>query len=206
MTVSTHAKYPGVVTEKSGCHTREIEKRKASARLCFLRMIAFFKRKDLPTNLKMAVYSSTVRAVLLYGAGSWRLTKAEFKTLDAVDRSFQRRVVRGWRFRPDGSVRCISNKKLSKLSRQEPLTRVIRQARLRWIGHVARMDGTRPPKQALELMAESSRRKKKRGGQRKSYLRLIKEDLALQAWSPRQILRYVYKKAKDRRTWKTHIN
>ena len=58
---------------------------------------------------------------------------------------------------------------------------------------------------AIDLMAQKSSLRKKRGGQRKAYLKLIKDDLNLKFWSPRQILKYVYRKAKDRRTWKTLI-
>jgi hypothetical protein len=97
-----------VELERSGCHKKEIERRVAAARTSFLRMSAFFKRKDVTVKLKMNIYSSTVRAVLLYGAGSWRLTKSEFKKLDATDRSLRRKIVRGWRILPTGEIRCIS--------------------------------------------------------------------------------------------------
>ncbi len=87
----------------------------------------------------MQIYRATVLSTVLYGAESWSCTDKEYRRLNAFNTKLLRVLTRKQRDE-------ISNVRLYKLTGMEPLEDTIRKYRLRWAGHVRRMDGTRLPK------------------------------------------------------------
>jgi len=83
-------------------------------------------------------------SALLYSAELWPLTVTQKKKLEAAHRRFQRRLLGiTWRDK-------IRNEEIRRQTRLKTyLELIIKQRRLRWFGHVLRMDDDRIPKQAI---------------------------------------------------------
>jgi hypothetical protein len=84
-------------------------------------------------NLKIKIYKTVILPVMLYGCETWSLTL----------RVFESRVLRRI-FVPErdenGSWRKLHNDELHSLYSPLNIVRVIKSKRMRWAGHVARME------------------------------------------------------------------
>ena len=75
---------------------------------------------------------------VLYGCETWSLTLREECRL----RVFENRILRPKRDE-NGEWRWLHNEELHNLDRSPNIVRVIKSKRLRWAGHVARMEKVR---------------------------------------------------------------
>ena len=78
-------------------------------------------------------------AILLYGCGTWSPTLREESRL----REFENRILRrifGPKRDGNGEWRRLHNEEFHSLYRSANIVRVIKSRRLRWAGHVARME------------------------------------------------------------------
>ena len=93
----------------------------------------------LSKYLKIKLYKTIILPVVLYGSEKWYLTLRKESRL----RAFENRIL--WRiFGPksdeNGEWRSRHNEELHSLYRSPNIVRVIKSRRLRWAGHVARME------------------------------------------------------------------
>jgi len=106
-----------------------------------MKKVGRIKHIDLQTKLRP--YEALILSTLFYGGEVWPLTVTLSKKLEAA----HHRLLRGilgitWRD-------IVTNEEVRKRTGQILLEKVIRERRMRWLGHVARMDEVRIPKQAL---------------------------------------------------------
>jgi hypothetical protein len=127
---------------------------------------------------------------VLYGSESWTLTKADEEKL----RTFERRILRSiygptcencvWRIK--------YNDELYGLYKDLDIVRVIKVARLRWLGHLVRIEKNSPCKKITFLQPEGSWKKGRlKLGRLDSVLKDVKL-LKVETW---------WKKAHDRNIW-----
>ena len=91
---------------------------------------------------KVQIYKATVLSVVLYGAESWTCSDKDYARLNVFNTKRLRSIV--------GMSRLeISNERLYKMTGMCPLENMVRKYRLRWLGHVRRMDDSRIPKRVL---------------------------------------------------------
>ena len=113
----------------------------------------------------MRIYNACVLPVFSNGSETCQLTEKQEKKLDVFDQRCLRRILRvRWQQR-------VSNAEIRRRSQQEALSVKTRKARLRWFGHVSRMEGGRIAKQAMEWRPRSGQRQ--RGGQRMTWQRTV---------------------------------
>ena len=90
-------------------------------------------------------------STLLYAAECWSLTERDEAKLDAFHMQCQRKILRiVW-------SQHASNKRIRSLTKQPQLSNVIRNCRLKWFGHLLKMDNKKceDPKEAAPLEANS---------------------------------------------------
>jgi hypothetical protein len=115
------------------------------------------KSKIISGAAKIQVYKTSIRPVATYGAETWTLTVTE----ENAPRMFVRKIIR----RIYGPVvennvwRIRYNEELNTLLKGEDTVRFIKSQRIRWLGHVERMEDNAMPKRMLKGRLYSKRRK-----------------------------------------------
>ena len=119
--------------------------------------IQLLKNKLINRNLKVTIYKTLIRPVITYGAEVWTMSKTEEETM----RRFERKVIRkiyGPTKRNDNWV-LRTNEEINNILGDEDIIRFIKSQRIRWLGHVQRMEGGRMPKRVLTERLYSSRKR-----------------------------------------------
>ena len=88
--------------------------------------------KRMPTVLKAAVYKTVIRPVLMYGSETWPLRRADKKLLERTEMRILRQTTGIKR------IENIRNEEIRARAGVANISEKIREARLRWLGHVAR--------------------------------------------------------------------
>ena len=141
--------YLGSTITRDGEVYREVVARleKASRAFGCLRA-AVFQNKRISIATKREVYRAVVFSTLLYGAETWSVKAHSVRRM----KGFHNRCIRSmlgvsklqqWRQR-------LTSQLLAKdVGMTENMSVILRRNRFRWLGHMARMDGCRLPKQLL---------------------------------------------------------
>lgn len=117
----------------------------------------------------MKLYHALVEPVLLYGSECWCLRKEDERRLLVAEMGWLRRIIGRSR-----REKIRNERTREELGVEETIVEKIGKRRLRWFGHVSRMGEKRLPNAALHGHVEG---KRSRGGQRKTWMDNIKEDL-----------------------------
>jgi len=108
-------------------------------------------------------------STLLYSTELWPLTVTLSKKLEAAHHRWLRGILGiTWRDK-------VTNEEIQKRTRQTLLKKVIRVRRLRWLGHVTRMDEVHIPKQALQWKVAGFKRRP--GRPRINWRDIVNKDL-----------------------------
>lgn len=122
----------------------ELDKRIGKAASAMARLTKrVWTNKSLTTNTKMRVYQACVLSTLLYGSESWTLYAYQERRLNTFHLRNLRRILRiSWKDH-------ITNKSVLDQAGIPSMFALLTQRRLRWLGHVRRMDDGRLPKDLL---------------------------------------------------------
>ncbi|VDP24055.1 unnamed protein product [Schistosoma margrebowiei] len=66
--------YLGSIIDEQGGSDADVKKRIGKARKAFLQLKNIWNSKQLSTNIKVRIFNTNVKAVLLYGSETWRTT------------------------------------------------------------------------------------------------------------------------------------
>ena len=97
----------------------------------------------LSKNLKIKTYRTIILRVVLYGCETWSLTLREERKKKVFENMVLRRIFGPRRDEVTGERRRLHNEELNDLYSSPYIVRVIKSRRMRWAGHVARMDEER---------------------------------------------------------------
>src|SRR5678816_4150953 len=113
-------------------------------------MFPLLKEKAISRRVKMVMYTSILRPILMYGHEAWALTRAKSKLeacemrvlrlIRGVTRRDRRRSEEVW---ADLGVRSV--------------VELVERGQLRWYGHVKRIEEQRVPRKYLEWISEGRR-------------------------------------------------
>jgi len=136
--------YLGSMISETGGSFKDINRRIGQAAYRFSKLDNVWKQRGISLLTKVYIYKTTVMSTLLYGAESWTCTHNEYARMNTFHTKKLRQLA--------GMKRDeISNEKLFKLTRMQPLENYVRHHRLRWAGHVRRMEDDRLPKKKSSL-------------------------------------------------------
>ena len=135
-----HVKYLGSIVCADNTMEEEILARIAGAFKCSWSINILLKSKLMSRKTKVQLYTTIVRPVLTYACETWTLTKKLERRLLVFENSVLRRMLGPVRDNVTGEWRIRHNRELRELTQLPPVTSHMRAQRLRWAGHVARMD------------------------------------------------------------------
>jgi len=111
--------------------------------------------------------------MLTYATETWILTKRDRKKLNIFERKVYRRVLGPVYDNEKENWRILTNKEIYASIKKPTVIETIRLNRLRWFGHVQRMEGNRIPKRVLYMNLETTRL---RGRPRNRWQDEVRED------------------------------
>ena len=96
----------------------------------------------------MTIYKAMIRPVVMYLSETWTLTAKDKNNL----RIFERQILR-MTFGPvsiDNIWRIQNNMEIDKLAEDADTVRFVKAQRIKWLGHIQRMDQARPTRKLLD--------------------------------------------------------
>ena len=100
------------------------------------------KAKNINRKYKVIIYKTLIKPVLMFGAETWVLSKADELRLGVFERKILRRI-----YGPiceGATCRSRYNGELYRLYDETDLVTTFRITRLRWAGHIVRMQDNLP--------------------------------------------------------------
>ena len=209
--------YLGSCISANGSIEEEISARIARAQAAFSNLRHLWRRRDIPLTTKGRVYNATVRPTLLYGCETWALRSEDVHSLLVFDHRCLRSIGHFyWKQRL--SNKDVRQRILGFQKQSRRLDQIILGTRMRWLGHVLRMENSRLPRKFL-LSEPEIGWKRSRGSQVMTWYRGMKEatrklaavgQCRLPEWGPRDSahkwLFTLEDMARDRCQWRSCCN
>ena len=188
-----HFTYLGADISRDGEITSEVNCRIAKAARafgCLKRPI--LQNKNLTVITKRTVYKAVVLSVLLYGAETWTTKAVHIRRLNSFHNRCVRSILGVTRYQ-QWKERIASKQLASAFGMQQSIPDIILERRLRWLGHLGRMEDGRLPKRVLfgEL-----RKRRPCHGTKKRWRDAVSSDLHLIGVKDRW-----YEICQDRKAW-----
>ena len=160
-----------------------------------------FKRHDIGIDTKVRLLNSCVVPVMTYGAESWTMTKEMERKVDAQQIRWLRRIM-GINYRDHKT-----NEEVRERTKQVELSNQIRNMRMKWLGHLTRMDNKRITKRIHKWKPKG---KRAIGRPRKRWMDNLNEDmkragLAINGKTTGRNRMTLEELTEDRRTWRTMV-
>ncbi|VDP30881.1 unnamed protein product [Schistosoma margrebowiei] len=185
--------YLGSIIDEQGGSDADVKARIGKARTTFLQLKNIWNSKQLSTNIKVRIFNTNVKAVLLYGAETWRTTTTTIKKVQVFINSCLRKILNiHW---PD----TISNSLLWERTNQLPAEEEIRKRRWKWIEHTLHKSSNCITMQALTWNPEG---KRKRGRPKNTLRRIIEADMKTMNYNWTELERI----AQDRVGWRMLVS
>lgn len=184
-------KYLGALITDKNENNMEIKARIAAGNRAYFSFLNLLKSKIVSRKTKLTIYRTVIRPVVLYGSETWTMTVKDERDLNIWERKVLRKV-----FGPvndNGEWRIRSNLEIRALYNRPDLVAEVKKRRLRWLGHLERMDPQRTAKKIYSRVPEGTR---SIGRPRKRWLDDIEKDLksmGVIGWK---------RKAQDRSQWR----
>lgn len=139
-----HFPYLGSILSTHSTSSKEIENRLQAGHTAYGRLSTrVFKNKDLTTHTKVMVYNAIIVSTLLYACETWTLYSRDLKKLEQFHQKKLRAIMKiKWND-------YASNTAVLERANVTSIEAMIMKHRLRWSGHVVRMEDTRLPKKIL---------------------------------------------------------
>ncbi|VDP02979.1 unnamed protein product [Schistosoma mattheei] len=135
--------YLGSIIDEQAGSDADVKARIGKARVIFQQLKNILNSKQLSANIKLRIFNTNVKAVLLYGAETWRTTAITMKIKQVLINSCLRKILNiHW-------SNTISNSLPWERTNQLPAEEEIRKRRCKWIGHTLRKLSNCTTRQAL---------------------------------------------------------
>jgi hypothetical protein len=175
-------KYFGkTLTNQNSIH-EEIKSRLKSENACHHSVQNLLSSSLLSKNVNITIYRSIILPVVVFGCETWSLTLREECRLRVFENKLLRRIFGPKRDEVTWEWRRLHNKELYTLYSSPNIIRVIKSRKLRWAGHVARIEARKGSYSVLVVKPEGGR---PLGSPRRRWEDNIKMDLREVGWGHR---------------------
>lgn len=166
-------KYLGSRLTEDNDTMTEIRERITQGNRCFFSLLKALKSRTISRRIKKRIYRTVIRPVVTHGSETWVLTKRGEEVLDRWERKILRKIYGP--VQENGGWRIRHNVELYNLYQEPRISVEVRKGRLRWVGHLERMEKNRAARQVFYRHPEGRRRPRRRP--RKRWLDEVEEDL-----------------------------
>ena len=151
----------------------DINNRKQLAIVAFRQYNAMWlSRTRLRLSVKLKLFQTLVKSVLLYNSSCWGMRKQDEDSLNSLHRSYLRKLCKI--FWPQ----TISNRQLYRKTKTQPISIDIVKARWKYFGHALRLPRDTPPQQAMTWYFKPElNQKRASGGRRTTIVSTIRADI-----------------------------
>ena len=164
---ATSFKYLGsVISEEGGCDL-EVRQRIKAAWAKWRQVSGVILDKKIPLKLRIKVYKTVIRPVLLYGGETWALRRKE-GMLERTEMRMLRWIL---------GVSLMERIESEEIRRRVGICKIVdkaRESRLRWYGHVVRRDENSMIRKAHDMGVEGRR---SRGRQKMRWMDAVRRDM-----------------------------
>ena len=165
---ATSFKYLGSVISEEGGSDLEVRQRIKAAWVKWRQVSGVILDKKIPLQLRIKVYKTVIRPVLLYGAETWALRRKEEGVLERTEMRMLRWIL------GVSLMERIESEDIRKRVGVCKITDKARESRLRWYGHVARRDEDSLIRRAHDIGIEGRR---SRGRQKIRWRDVVERDM-----------------------------
>ncbi|VVC30294.1 eIF3G, RNA recognition motif,RNA recognition motif domain,Eukaryotic translation initiation factor 3 [Cinara cedri] len=134
---NTFKRKGSIITQDNDIKT-EISMRLQSANKCFFGLSKIFRSRAISKNLKVRMYLTLLRPIVLYGAETWPLRKTEERRIAVFERKVLRRIYGAYFDVLTNEWRKLHNEELQSLFQRPDILKEIKKRRLVWAGHAWR--------------------------------------------------------------------
>ena len=166
--VVKHFKYLGSELTEDGRLNLEISRRIQLGSAFYQQVRGLVWNKDIPMKAKEVMYEAYYVPIMTYAAETWTMTQRDESRVQAAEMKFLRSMVQ--KTRRDR----VRNEDIRKELGVQKLNDKLEQNRLRWFGHVKRMNEVRLPRQAMEGRMSG---KRGRGRRRMRWMDSVKNSI-----------------------------
>jgi hypothetical protein len=148
--------YLGTLITTDNNTSAEINNRITLANRSYFGLVNILIDKNINRKHKLIIYKTLIKPVLMYVSDTWVLSKADELRLGVFERKILRRI-----YGPiceEATWRSRCNEELYRLYDEADLVTTIKITRLRWTGHIVRMQDNLPCKKNTLDNPEGRRR------------------------------------------------
>ena len=150
-------KYLRVTVTNTNDIRGEIKRRISMGNVCYYSLEKILSFHLLSKKLKVSTYKTSILSVVLYSCETWSLMLREEHRLRVFKNKVLRKIFWAKRDEITGEWRKLHNAELHSLYSSPNIIRTLKSRRLRWAGHVARMEHSRNAYRVLVGKPESKR-------------------------------------------------
>jgi hypothetical protein len=176
----------------------EIKRRLCSGNACYYSVQNLLSSRLLSKNLKIGIYKTTILPVVLYEYETWSLSLREEHRLKVFENRLLMKIFGPERDEVTGEWRKLHNEELCDLCSSRSIIRIIKSTRMRWAGHVTRMD----KRNAYRLLVGKPEGKRRLGSPRRKWVDNTRMDLGEMGWGDVDWIGL----AQDRNRWRALVN
>lgn len=183
--------YLGSLVNSQNDTTSEVKRRVLMANRCYFGLASQLSSQNISRSTKVKLYKTLIRPVLTYGSETWALTKRDENILGCFERKILRKIYGA--VNENGGWRRRYNFELYRLFKDPDIVKTVKLGRLRWVGHVMRMEESEPARKTLLGKPVGQRR---RGRPRIRFMDNVDSDLkniGIRAWRRRALNRDSWK-------------
>jgi hypothetical protein len=144
-------KYLVVILNEDNNNQIDLQEKIKNSNKTYFMLQKFFKNKNVSKKLNLRLKNTIIDKTLTYASETWTQTKRDRRQLNIFERKVCRRILGPVYDNEKENWRILADKEIYASVKKPTVIETMRLNRLRWFGHVQKMEENRIPKRALYM-------------------------------------------------------